>query len=93
MFGQINLAQFTECRLPQKAQSAFDAVFGGLVGVSYKPVLYKGEQEVHGKNYYIFVEQTTLGNPQARQLFQVCINESRNKDGQVEYTLENKEEI
>ena len=92
MLGQINLAQFPECRLPQKAQSAFDAVFGNMVGASYKSVLYKGDELVHGMNYYIFAEETIITNPPVRRLVLVCINERRNKDGEVEYNLVGIEE-
>ena len=93
MFGQIDLAQFTECRLPQKAQSAWDAIFGDIVGASYKPVVYKGDQEVNGTNYWYIAEQTLMTKPMVRRLVELAINEQRNDDGEVEYSLTGIQEV
>ena len=42
MFGQIELAKFEGLtKMPQKAASAW-ATLEGLVGASYKPLLYLG---------------------------------------------------
>ena len=46
--GAIQLEAFTGLtKLPQKAATAWTAV-EGLIGVSYKPLLYVGEQVVDG---------------------------------------------
>lgn len=92
-FGHINLAQFPECRLPQKAQSAWDDVFGDIVGAQYKPVVYKGDQEVNGVNYWYIAEQTLMTKPLVRRLVELAINEHRDEDGMAEYHLVGIQEI
>ena len=52
--GAWNIDEMKGCNLPQKAQSAFTAVTGGMVGADYQPVLYVGSQLVNGTNYCIF---------------------------------------
>ncbi len=69
-----DISELKGCNLPQKAQSAFTAVMGGLVGADYQPVLYVGSQRVNGTNYCILALQTILtANPEKR-LVKVVIN-------------------
>ena len=76
MFGKINLAQFKEVSLPQKAQSAWDGVeFTQLIGAEYKPVLYVGSQPVKGTNYIFYAEQRLLDLNDDRRLVRLVINE------------------
>ena len=42
--------------LPEEAQLAFDTVTKGLVGASYKPVMYIGKQAVRGVNHFVVCE-------------------------------------
>ena len=42
--------------LAEEVQTAFATVENGLIGVSYKPVLYIGSQVVKGVNHYIVCE-------------------------------------
>lgn len=73
-FGQVELNNFEACKLPQKAASAF-SILEGLTGVSYKPLLYCGEQIVKGVNYWFIAEmEMVLAVPQ-RHIVLLCINE------------------
>ena len=40
--GGWNIDEMKGCNLPQKAQSAFTAVTGGINGSDYQPLLYVG---------------------------------------------------
>ena len=42
VLGGWNIDEMKGVNLPQKAQSAFTAVTGSLVGADYQPVLYVG---------------------------------------------------
>ena len=76
--GGWNIDEMKSVNLPQKAQSAFTAVTGGLVGAEYLPVLYVGSQIVNGTNYCILAVQTIItGNPEKR-LVKMIINVSSN---------------
>ena len=74
MFGKIQLENFDACKLPQKAASAWSAV-EGLIGATYKPLLYLGEQIVNGTNYYFIAEQTLMTNPLIRRVIKFAIYE------------------
>ena len=89
MFGQIQLENFIGLTsMPQKAASAWSGAFDGLVGASYKPLLYYGKQLVHGVNYYFIAEQTLITNPPIRRIVKLVINELNG-----EYKLVSVEEI
>lgn len=78
VLGGWNIDEMKSVNLPQKAQSAFTAVTGGLVGAEYMPVLYVGSQIVNGTNYCILAVQTIItGNPEKR-LVKMIINVSSN---------------
>ena len=94
MFGQMNLAQFQGLKnMPQEAQSAWDAVFPTtddstekkLVGMSYKPLVYLGDQPVNGTLHWFIAEQTMPYKFEIRHVIKMAILE---KDG--EYKLEDK---
>lgn len=74
MFGKIKLENFDACRLPQKAASAWSAV-EDLIGASYKPLIYLGEQPVNGTNYYFVAEQTLMTSPLIRRVIKFAIYE------------------
>ncbi len=77
MVGQWNLIDHKACDLPEKAASAFNAVYGGSrLGCEIKPVLYCGEQLVSGHNYMYICESTMITNPPIRKLIKVVVNES-----------------
>ena len=89
MFGTIQLENFVGLTtMPQRAASAWSGAIEGLVGASYKPLIFYGTQLVNGVNYYFVAEQTLITNPPVRRLVKLVIHE---KDG--EYKLVNVEEI
>ena len=89
MFGKIKLENFDACRLPQKAASAWTAV-EDLIGATYKPLIYLGEQLVNGTNYYFVAEQTLMTNPLIRRVIKFAIYE---KDGEYHLLDESITEI
>ena len=74
MFGKIQLENFDACKLPQKAASAWSAV-ENLIGATYKPMVYLGEQIVNGTNYYFIAEQTLMTHPLIRRVIKFAIYE------------------
>lgn len=74
MTGTWNLANMEAVSLPQKVATAFTDVTKGLIGAGYIPVLYCGEQLVHGTNYMIICKQTLVTNPPVEHLVTMVIN-------------------
>lgn len=76
-FGQIQLAQFTETKLPQKPQSAWTGVFEDpkFTGANFKPLMYLGEQPVHGTLYWYIVEETIPYRYEIRHVVKLAILE------------------
>lgn len=89
MFGQIQLENFKEADLPQEAASAWTAL-EGLVGASYKPLLYMGKQVVNGEDYFFLAEQTLLTLPMIRRVVSLTIN---GRDGKFSLVPESVEVI
>lgn len=86
MFGAIKLENFTAANLPQKGATAWSgAGMDNLTGKSYKPILYLGEEPVHGANHYFIAEQTDVYPPFERRVIKFAIYEL---DG--EYTFLDK---
>ena len=75
MPGGWKLADFEAAGLPERAASAFTAVTMDLVGATYIPVLYCGQQTVKGYNYMILCEQKLSDQEGTRHLVQMIINE------------------
>ena len=79
MFGKIELEKFEGItKMPQEAASAWSTV-DGLVGASYKPLLYLGKQVVKGVNYFFIAEQTLITCPPIRRVVTLTINEFEGK--------------
>ena len=76
--GSWDISEIKGCNLPQKAQSAFTAVTGELVGADYQPVLYVGSQLVNGTNYCILAIQTIITAEPKKNLVKVIVNVSTN---------------
>ncbi len=74
MTGAWKLADMEAANLPEKAGTAFTAVTKEMVGAKYIPVLYCGEQLVHGTNYMIICKQTLVTNPPVEHLVTMVIN-------------------
>ena len=76
MFGQTQLEQFEGLtKMPQKAASAWSAVFDGIVGAGYKPLVYLGSQQVHGTLFWFICEQTLITHPPVRRVIKLAIRE------------------
>ncbi len=91
MFGKMQLEQFTGLTsMPQKAASAWSGAIEGLVGASYKPLLYLGKQVVKGVDYFFIAEQTLITNPPIRRVVMLVINEF---DGKYELITESIEDL
>ena len=75
MTGAIEFAEQKELKtMPQHAASAW-SVMGALVGASYKPIAYVGQQIVKGVNHVFIAEQTLLSTAGAKHMVLVTINE------------------
>lgn len=79
MEGAFKLAKMTPCALPEKVATGFSEVTGSLVGATYMPVLYVGEQVVHGLNHMIICLQTLAVADAAEHLVKMVLNQ--NLDG------------
>ena len=73
--GAIQLERFVGLtKLPQKAATAWSALeTSGLVGASYKPLIYLGEQLVNGVNYWFIAEQTLVTREPVRHVVKLAI--------------------
>ena len=78
LLGGWNIDEMKSVNLPQKAQSAFTAVTGGLVGAEYMPVLYVGSQVVNGTNHCIPAVQTLVTQTPEKRLVKMIVNVSAN---------------
>ena len=74
--GGWKLAEMKPANLPEKAAMAFSDVISSMVGAKYVPVLYCGEQPVHGTNYMIICEQTLVVQGAPAHIVKMVINSS-----------------
>ena len=72
--GGWNIDEMKGVNLPQKAQSAFTAVTGGITGSEYTPVLYVGSQVVNGTNHCILALQKVVVPESEPRLVKMVIN-------------------
>ena len=63
-------------KLPQQIATAFSELFSNIDGVGYNPLVYVGEQLVHGKNHMIYCEQTLVTQVPQRHLVSVVLHET-----------------
>ena len=82
--GGWNLASMQPAALPEKVASAFSDVTSSMVGAKYVPVLYCGEQVVHGTNYMIICKQTLAVQGAAEHIIKMVINCSEQGNSIVE---------
>lgn len=73
MFGEWVIKPSTG--MPQKVATAFCEKFGEIVGASYVPIAYLGEQLVNGKNHAILAEQTLVVNADVCNIVMIIMNE------------------
>ena len=74
--GAWNIDEMKGVNLPQKVQSEFTSVTGGLTGAEYEPVLYVGKQLVNGTNYCVIAVQTLVTSTPVKRLVKMVIHES-----------------
>ena len=76
MLGKIELANFEGlAQMPQEAASAWAELdCSGLVGASYKPLLYCGSQQVKGVLHWFIAEQTIMNATMERRIIKLAIN-------------------
>lgn len=87
MFGQIEIQILTDLtKMPQRIASAAAAIeTSGLVGASYKPLVYCGSQQVRGTNHWFIAEQTLVTATPEKHIVKLAVNEFNG-----EYELVNK---
>ncbi len=83
ILGGWDISEMKGVNLPQKAQSAFTAITGGLVGADYEPVLYVGSQVVNGMNYCILAKQTVITAEPEVRLVKMIINVAPNGNAKL----------
>ena len=75
MFGKIEFENFEGLTsMPQDAATAWSAV-EGLIGASYKPLVYIGKQVARGVNHWFIAEQTLTTNPPIKHIVTLAVNE------------------
>lgn len=77
MLGKIEFENFKGLTsMPQDAASAWSALeTSGIIGASYKPLLYVGKQQVRGINHWFIAEQTLVTAIPVRHIVAIAINE------------------
>ena len=77
MLGKIEIENFTGLTtMPQKAASAWSAIeTSGLVGATFKPLLYCGKQLVRGTNHLFIAEETLATLGATKRIVAIVVNE------------------
>ena len=91
LLGRIELADFNGLawKPTQKAASAWAAFDGaGLVGASYRPLLYCGEQVAKGTTHWFIAEQTMILAEPERHIVKLAVNEFTKKNDEGELKTE-----
>lgn len=74
MVGAWKIEKMQAVSLPEIVATGFAAVTNDLVGASYIPVLYVGEQVVSGTNYMIICKQTLSDRSATEHIVKMVIN-------------------
>lgn len=74
MIGAWTLENMVPCTLPQKVATGFTETLSNLEGASYIPVLYCGEQIVHGTNHMLICKQRLVTAQPEEHLVLVILN-------------------
>ena len=75
MLGAIQFENFEGLtKMPQEAASAWSAA-EGLVGASFKPLVYVGKQIVRGVNHIFIAEETLITANPTNHIVTMAINE------------------
>ncbi len=75
MVGEYKLAPMQACNLPEQVASGLPQVLESLVGAKYLPVLYVGEQVVHGINHMLICRQTLSTKGTEEHLVKMVLNQ------------------
>lgn len=75
MVGQWELSEMKIVDLPEKVATAFNQALDDKVGAKFEPVLFCGEQIVHGINYMFICKETLSDREGTKQLVKVVVNE------------------
>lgn len=80
-FGAIEYDIITDMtQLPQRIASASATIENaGLVGASYKPIIYFGAQITRSVKYWFFAEQTLITNPPQKRIVKMAVIEVQGK--------------
>lgn len=73
-------------KLPQKVASAFDELFGEMVGAQYGLIAYLGSKVVSGTNHAILATQTMITGNDVHNVVLIVLNEKDDKFSIVEIT-------
>ncbi len=76
MVGEYKLAPMQACPLPEQVASGLPQVLDSLVGAKYLPVLYVGEQVVHGINHMLICRQTLVTKDAPEHLVKMVVNQN-----------------
>ena len=81
LFGGIRLAEnFSATKMPQGAASAWTVLDSlEFTGAGYKPLLYVGDQQVNGVNYWFIAEQTVVYKEVERHIVKLAVREFKQK--------------
>lgn len=93
MVGTWKLAEMEPCALPEKVATGFTEAFDGLVGAHYIPVLYCGEQLVHGTNHMLICKQTLVTEHPVEHLVKVILCEPLPTDEEQNWKIVSIDEI
>lgn len=94
MEGAYKLAHMEPCPLPEKVGTGFSEVTLNLTGARYVPVLYVGEQVVHGINHMLICLQTLSTKGAEEHLVKMVLNQNLDDGSLVgKWTLVSVEKI
>lgn len=74
--GSWELTEMKACNLPEDVATGFSQVVHNLMGANYVPVLYAGQQVVHGINHMIICEQTLTVSITSKHLVKMVLNDA-----------------
>lgn len=87
MTGTWKLADINPCNLPEKVATGFSSTLVNLDGAYYIPVLYCGEQLVHGTNHMLICKQTLATAQSEEHLTKVILNQPLPTDADQTWKL------
>lgn len=93
MSGTWNLPEMYPCNLPEKVATGFSEAFGKMAGGSYIPVLYCGNQIVHGTNHMLICRQTMSVLTKEFHLVKVILHQPLPADTDQTWKIESIETI